>query len=154
MAETINDRCLYKIGNKILKIGGKLLTVHNDTQTYQKSYSGDASDYADAALSAGNYLELEPRTYHIEFNGTFSLNEADRYRNCRVAIFGDDPSSDSIYPPYTFTYISPDFSKVTIEGSADIDLTQHPDLKYFAFLRDNSSVMGTVVGTITATRHT
>jgi hypothetical protein len=151
MAETI-----YKIGNKILKIGGKLLTVHNDTQTYTMSYSGDASPYAGAALSAGNYVDLETRTYHIEFNGTFSLYQADKYSDCRVAIFGDDPDSysDSIYPAVTFTYVSPDTKTVTIEGSADIDLTQHPDLKYFAFLRDGGNVIGTVVGTITATRYT
>ena len=73
MAETI-----YKIGNKILKIGGKLLTVHKDTQTYTKSYSGTAAPYAATALSSGNYIELEPRTYHIEFSGTFSLFQADK----------------------------------------------------------------------------
>ena len=149
MAETI-----YKIGNKILKIGGKLLTVHYDTQTYTKSYSGDASTIASGALSAGQYIDLEPSTYHIEFSGTFTLLQADKYSQCMVAIFGDDPYSDAIYPPVTFTYVSPDTKTVTIEGSADIDLTQHPDLKYFAFLRDNSNVMGTVVGTITATRYT
>jgi hypothetical protein len=145
---------IYKIGNKILKIGGKLLTVHNDTQTYTMSYSGEASAYSNAALSSGNYIVLEPRTYHIEFNGTFSLYQADRYSNCMVAIFGDDPNSDAIYPEVTFTYVSPDTKTVTIEGSADIDLTQHPDLKYFAFLRDPSNIIGTVVGTITATRYT
>ena len=149
MAETI-----YKIGNKILKIGGKLLTVHYDSQTYTKSYSGDASTYASTALSSGNYIDLEPRTYHIEFSGTFSLLQADKYNQCNVAIFGDDPYSDAIYPAVTFTYVSPDTKTVTIEGSADIDLTQHPDIKYFAFLRDGGNVMGTVVGTITATRHT
>jgi hypothetical protein len=150
MAETI-----YKIGNKILKIGGKLLTVHNDTQTYTKSYSGDASPIASGALSSGNYIDLDPRTYHIEFNGTFSLFQADKYQLCMVAIFGDDdPNNNAIHPEVTFTYVSPDTKTVTIEGSADIDLTQHPDLKYFAFLRDNSNVMGTVVGTITATRYT
>jgi hypothetical protein len=150
MAETI-----YKIGNKILKIGGKLLTVHNDTQTYTKSYSGDASPIASGALEFGKYIDLEPRTYHIEFNGTFSLYQADKYSNCRVAIFGDDdPNNNAIYPPVTFTYISPDTKTVTIEGSADIDLTQHPDLKYFAFLRDPNNIIGTVVGTITATRYT
>lgn len=149
MAETI-----YKIGNKILEIGGKLLTVHEDTQTYTKSYSGQASTTASGALSAGDYIDLEPRTYHIEFSGTFSLFQADRYSECKVAIFGDDPYNDAIYPAVTFTYVSPDTKTVTIEGSADIDLTQHPDLKYFAFLRDNSNIMGTVVGTITATRYT
>lgn len=150
MAETI-----YKIGNKILKIGGKLLTVHNDTQTYQKSYSGDASTYVEGALSSGSYIELEPRTYHIEFSGTFSLFQADKYSNCMVAIFGDDTSYyATIFPPVTFTYVSPDTKTVTIEGRADIDLTQHPDLKYFAFLRDSGNVLGTVVGTITATRYT
>lgn len=145
---------IYKIGNKILKIGGKLLTVHNDTQTYTKSYSGDASTLASGALSSGNYIDLEPRTYHIEFSGTFSLWSADRYSQCMVAIFGDDPYSDAIYPAVTFTYVSPDTKTVTIEGSADIELTHHPDLKYFAFLRDNSNVGGTVDGTITATRYT
>lgn len=150
MSETI-----YKIGNKILKIGGKLLTVHYDTQTYTKSYSGDASTTLSGALSSEDYIDLEPRTYHIEFSGTFSLWSADRYTGCQVAIFGDDdPTSNAIYPEVTFTYVSPDTKTVTIEGSADIDLTQHPDLKYFAFLRDNSNIMGTVVGTITATRHT
>ena len=150
MAETI-----YKIGNKILKIGGKLLTVHNDTQTYQKSYSGDASAYVAGALSSENYIELEPRTYHIEFSGTFSLYQSDKYTGCQVAIFGYDTSYDAtVFPTVTFTYVSPDTKTVTIEGSADIDLTQHPDLKYFAFLRDPGNVMGTVVGTITATRYT
>ena len=149
MAETI-----YKIGNKILKIGGKLLTVHYDTQTYTKSYSGDASPTQGGALDVGNYIDLEPRTYHIEFSGTFSLLQADKYNQCKVAIFGDDPYVDPIYPAVTFTYVSPDTKTVTIEGSADNDLTQHPDLKYFAFLRDSSNIMGTVVGTITATRYT
>lgn len=149
MAETI-----YKIGNKILKIGGKLLTVHNDTQTYTMSYSGDAPTTPSGALDVGYYLDLEPRTYHIEFSGTFSLYQANKYSNCMVAIFGDDePNSNAIYPEVTFTYVSPDTKTVTIEGSAEIDLTQHPDLKYFAFLRDNSNIMGTVVGTITATRY-
>lgn len=149
MAETI-----YKIGNKILKIGGKLLTVHYDTQTYTKSYSGDASSLASIALSSGNYIELDPRTYHIEFSGTFSLLQADRYEECKVAIFDDGASYEStIYPAVTFTYVSPDTKTVTIEGSADIDLTQHPDLKYFAFLRDSANITGTVVGTITATRY-
>lgn len=150
MAETI-----YKIDNQILKMGGKLLTVHNDSQTYTKSYSGDASAYASLALSSGNYIELEPRTYHIEFSGTFSLYQSDKYTGCQVAIFGDDASyEETLFPTVTFTYVSPDTKTVTIEGSADIDLTQHPDLKYFAFLRDNSNIIGTVVGTITATRHT
>ena len=150
MAETI-----YKIGNKILKIGGKLLTVHYDSQTYTKSYSGEASSYAAGALSVGNYIDLEPRTYHIEFSGTFSLDQADKYNQCKVAIFDDGASYEStIYPEVTFTYVSPDTKTVTIEGSADIDLTQHPDLKYFAFLRDPDNILGTVVGTITATRYT
>lgn len=149
MAETI-----YKIGNKILKIGGKLLTVHNDTQTYQKSYSGLAPVLPSGAISSSQYIELEPSTYHIEFSGTFTLWQSDRYSQCKVAIFGDNPLDDAIYPAVTFTYVSPDTMTVTIEGSADIDLTQHPDLKYFAFLRDNSNVGGTVDGTITATRYT
>lgn len=149
MAETI-----YKIGNKILKIGGKLLTVHKDTQTYTKSYSGDAASTESGALDVGNYIDLEPRTYHIEFSGTFSLYRSNDYLGCKVAIFGDVPWEDEIYPPVTFTYVSPDTKTVTIEGSADIDLTQHPDLKYFAFLRDSGNLFGTVVGTITATRYT
>ena len=71
-----------------------------------------------------------------------------------VAIFDDDASYEgTIYPTVRFTYVSPDTKRVTIEGSADIDLTQHPDLKYFAFLRDHDNIMGTVEGTITATRY-
>ncbi len=148
MAETI-----YKIGNKILKIGGKLLTVHNDTQTYTKSYSGTASSYpSDANIDTA--IELEPRTYHIDYEATFSLFQPNEYLNCRVQIY-----SDIIAPPYisggvTFTYISEDTKTVTIQGSVDIDLTRYPNMKYLYLLRDPDNIMGTVVGTITATRHT
>lgn len=146
---------LIQINNGLIAIGGNLVSIgSSEPKTYTKSYSGDASPYAFNALSSGNYIDLEPRTYHIEFSGTFSLYQADEYSGCQVAIFGDDPSIDSIYSPVTFTYISPDTKTVTIEGSADIDPTQRPDLKYFAFLRDYNNIIGTVVGTITATRYT